>query len=444
MQSMMPSPSIIRSFNSFKQIYAATSTEKPPQTIDLESSLPQESKTNTSLFDHIFSIKGDKIRNLEWIDPYLEYIQQELELHQIELLDPVLSRLTGSNNVDDKDRVEFVGAVATALKATRSKNRTVENIIVQVCELYEVTDERVSEKEIGQAIFLMLGWLSMLFKPQVDLKALNSLQVLASSDFPRQPFPLVKRPITSVLKKLGVILPDSTKQGNEIETSELYVSNLNYSSLSSIGGVRIKWVDTLDQHLDFDPRTRTLRLFRFPSLCALSYVNGIDNCFDRMISEYYQQADLAEEYKREVLRSYRVIFGQTGRARKLFNTDERKNAQGALSTCDPLLVELCGRSIPKFPLCKLQVDLNQFRPEPMHYSKAEFFLFREKLDAIQRHISQQRPTRIQDMWRDHRDPLQWYTVWAVLAIAVISMCLSLVQAIVGICQLYFSIHCNQP
>lgn len=49
----------------------------------------------------------------------------------------------------------------------------------------------------------------------------------------------------------------------------IIASNINYYILSKVTGIRVVWVDCLSLHLEFDRRTMTLKLFRFPSFCAM-------------------------------------------------------------------------------------------------------------------------------------------------------------------------------
>lgn len=53
------------------------------------------------------------------------------------------------------------------------------------------------------------------------------------------------------------------------EHKPIIASNLNYYILSKVTGIRVVWVDYLSLHLEFDRRTMTLKLFRFPSFCAM-------------------------------------------------------------------------------------------------------------------------------------------------------------------------------
>ena len=94
-----------------------------------------------------------------------------------------------------------------------------------------------------------------------------------------------KRPIRAVMTRMGALpptmpLPKSSKIINEkpYSTSNdpeaLLSANLSYSSLKSIGSMSIEWVDSMDDHLNFDPARRVLALFRHPVFCAACFLGG--------------------------------------------------------------------------------------------------------------------------------------------------------------------------
>jgi hypothetical protein len=67
-----------------------------------------------------------------------------------------------------------------------------------------------------------------------------------------------------------------TQRSGSSSNDVLHESSLNYSSLFRIGRVRLKWVDTLTAHLAFDRSTRTLSVFRFPSYCVTNVLRKHD------------------------------------------------------------------------------------------------------------------------------------------------------------------------
>jgi hypothetical protein len=56
----------------------------------------------------------------------------------------------------------------------------------------------------------------------------------------------------------------------------IYESNLNYSTLITVGRVKLNWVDDLASHLAFDRRRRTVCVFRAPSYCVAKLLGEND------------------------------------------------------------------------------------------------------------------------------------------------------------------------
>jgi hypothetical protein len=60
--------------------------------------------------------------------------------------------------------------------------------------------------------------------------------------------------------------------GNE----DLYEASLNMRSLKLFGKVRVQWVTNMAAHLEFDPASRLLSLYQFPTLCVLRCLRNAD------------------------------------------------------------------------------------------------------------------------------------------------------------------------
>lgn len=71
---------------------------------------------------------------------------------------------------------------------------------------------------------------------------------------------------------------DGRTQGVSRETDSLYEASLNIYSLRYFGHVTIQWVDTVSEHLRFNPANRRLSMFRFPTFCALLAIHGDSVC----------------------------------------------------------------------------------------------------------------------------------------------------------------------
>lgn len=88
-----------------------------------------------------------------------------------------------------------------------------------------------------------------------------------------------KRPISAIFRNVQTAMRPAARPNSHCDCSKLarsstgaalFTSTLNYDSLQTIGKIRLKWVDHLSSHLDFDSRNRHLSVYRFPSLCALN------------------------------------------------------------------------------------------------------------------------------------------------------------------------------
>lgn len=148
-------------------------------------------------------------------------------------------------------------------------------------------------------------------------------------------------------------------------------------------------------------------------------------------------------YKREVLLSYRLIFGQNKRSRNLFHTSKAARAKDPSRVLDALLNRLCGErlgslhSLPSdlWPVSCL--DPNGRLLEHSTYSPVVHFpLLGDRLLALQEFSLRQSPSKIRDLWRDRRNPSQWYTLWAVIVIGGVSLGFQLVQIAITALQLW--------
>ena len=363
--------------------------------------------------------------------------------------------------------------MATVVKNDNNPSRSVHSILQALLTQYGTTEsslEELTRNSCWQAIFAILCWLTALVQPDATsreetFKFLESHTVLAA-----------KRPFTSLLHSSGHILPKLTDLEKESprpsgeQSSLIYVSSLNYWSLRTFGKVKLQWTDSLSAHLSFHQSNRTLYLFRFPSLCALNLEteNAMPlfkryqvflmlestraNRIDSLLLSYYinTKADepLLDRYLQEVLLSYRVLFGQSRSSRKLFLNREKARAAttSVPHVLDPLLNTLCGqckvKSIRSLPSSlwpdTCQNSNGDLLEQDVYDVGLDFRLLGDRLLALQAFNTRQRPSRIRDLWRDRRDPLQWYTFWLVLFVGGFSLLLSICQCGLGVAQVYYS------
>jgi len=164
---------------------------------------------------------------------------------------------------------------------------------------------------------------------------------------------------------------------------------------------------------------------------------------------------------REVLLTYRLLFGQSPRSRNLAKDSFAKEKSAQSNTgkyaMDPLLEELCtvplstswiSRMLSSYKPLQLSADFfpssctngqnGKFTESASYTVEHDFPVFGARLLALQEYNERQKPTRARDLWRDRRNPLQWYTFWAVIWVGSISIILGTLQLGVSIAQLYYA------
>ncbi|KAK8108172.1 uncharacterized protein PG998_010185 [Apiospora kogelbergensis] len=240
----------------------------------------------------------------------------------------------------------------------------------------------------------------------------------------------------------------------------LYEPGLTYHSLLMAGHVQIRWVDTLTAHLYFNRSTRELSVFRYPSICAariysVQNIKVLESITEKLLP--HQLTDSPDEpasiYK-EVLLTYRLLFGQSQRSRKCISQllDNATNASSAGISrrmesndhpvlADPLLRKRSGPHIKGniFPASALDVR-NELIESGSYSARDDFPVFGPRLLSLQRYNKRRQLTKITDLWRDRRNPLQWYTFWVVTIIGGFGLIVALLQLVVGFVQMAYAIH----
>ncbi|KAK0099271.1 hypothetical protein ONS95_006359 [Cadophora gregata] len=259
----------------------------------------------------------------------------------------------------------------------------------------------------------------------------------------------------------------------------LHVSSLNYGSLHAIGGVKIKWVGVLTAHLYFDRVKRELSVYQYPSFCAAKILSNqkidVVESITRIMLPSEDSFGLSEEpdsVYREILLSYRVLFGQSETSRKLmrrmlgsFKLSSGRATPGHKSRCyqgekDGFLETLCslalypGRHLSQlgfrrqpipciegrlFPISSLSAG-NELIESDTYSAKDDFPVFGSRLLTLQRYNMRRQPSKLSDVGRDKRNLVQWYTFWAVVIIGGCGLVLAALQLLVGVVQVVYAIR----
>jgi hypothetical protein len=166
----------------------------------------------------------------------------------------------------------------------------------------------------------------------------------------------------------------------------------------------------------------------------------------------------------EMLLSYRLLFAQSSKSRRivgrLLSQSSKKasthTVSGITDDADPFLSTICTTPLLShwrhfsftrqnllpgtiFPPSTLDIH-GQLQECDTYSARDDFPVFGSRLLQLQRYNMRQQPSRVRDLWRDRRNPLQWYTFWAVLWIGGVTIILAVLQLLVGIVQIYVSVR----
>ncbi|PVH79052.1 hypothetical protein DL98DRAFT_589829 [Cadophora sp. DSE1049] len=263
------------------------------------------------------------------------------------------------------------------------------------------------------------------------------------------------QPLSTMLDRFGEIIPKYSRTsfsgpGSPFPRAEemIEVSMLCFYTMHKVASISIEWVDCLSLHLEFDRQTKILKLFRFPSLCLIMCCRPERSSTNKSaLAQLFSEAsnlegsnDDAEEYFREILRSYRLIFGQNSgsyqafnKMRSKWNLDERNNA-------DPVLDTICGQSCESENSRQIWDEIEE-EDACNHYSSADFMFLGDRLLNIQRYIKSHKAHSFMSLWFDQRDSSTWWHLWAVIIgvmIGISAVFLAVVSIGLQVLQVYYT------
>ncbi|DAA75471.1 TPA_exp: Uncharacterized protein A8136_1545 [Trichophyton benhamiae CBS 112371] len=131
----------------------------------------------------------------------------------------------------------------------------------------------------------------------------------------------------------------------------------------------------------------------------------------------------------EVLLSYRLLFAQSAKSRRIFRQSFRLHSEEGYPI-DSMLPLLCTRKqLPPVDDLSLPVD------KLVYFASQDFPILQQRIEIIAKELKDKKPTSIADLIRDRRDTLQFLTFWLVLIFGGIGTLLSLIQVLLQAVQL---------
>lgn len=249
---------------------------------DLEKQLPKNvvQLLRDRISQALFGKQCEDDKTLLSSTAYLDHIQEQIHEVGEGRLEQLLRVLHASLPAADEAYLRIVADLAEILREDQRQDKTIHNLLTKLLQRYGVEEKTlVDDDRIAgwQAIFLVLCWLTMAIQPGAHAEAESFSIPLPScciSIQKPQRVDAARRSIIGLFRGFGQLLPEFDGPTAKQSSTLLYVSSLNFKALRLFGRVRIDWTNALSAHLQFHPSTRTLHVFRFPSVCAMILMAG--------------------------------------------------------------------------------------------------------------------------------------------------------------------------
>ena len=288
-----------------------------------------------------------------------------------------------------------------------------------------------------QMVFLFVGWLTALFDPLVD-RTSRTFAIVGKEEksLRRQTFcrPVIRntcveaavanQPLYRLISRFGILLPQIELDFETIESREsrdvevggqnIDTALISFQKLKETLKIRIEWVQTVNQHLEFDQQTNTLRLFRFPSLLWLLYQHKDRPLLTRLCEDNRRELSSDDESPHsrirpveviliEIIISYHLIFGRNWRSRRSIGRifDKQRKSLIENGQHDPLLESLCSKDRGCDELREIYEGLDEDETKFGPFVEAQEFPFLgRRLLKLQQVSIGQNPRSLRRLWND--------------------------------------------
>jgi hypothetical protein len=213
--------------------------------------------------------------NLQYALAISRYIQTQCTTPVTELFIPLF--FPGYRK-DQEFHERLVGLICSTGTLIRQEPATSIVDIVASLVQDEVLDARcldTLERDVSIALFYVIGWLTMVYKPDTQSSKNNfSIETYGSKCFRTTALPITqaRRPLNELVNAFGRVLPSSPgDEGHDslYRLQPVQSAMISVYVLTHIGGLSLRWVDNIGSHLELNEKTNELLLFRLPSYCKL-------------------------------------------------------------------------------------------------------------------------------------------------------------------------------
>ncbi|KAL5040754.1 hypothetical protein BDW71DRAFT_201910 [Aspergillus fruticulosus] len=395
----------------------------------------------------LFGIKSEALVNFPGIESYCDYLEHDaFQPLMSPTFDLIWDLLSCANPKKGADCWDWGLAV---LQVTQSEQPE-----ISIHDIARHLEQQGggSKKSLGQdqdktylymAIFGVLCWASLVVRPRLIFTEglVPSLTCILPQGFKSTKSSSAHRlsdrcmrPVLTTFRSFKLQhwgdQPDERAQGGSRETDCLYEASLNIYSLCYFGHVTIQWVDTISEHLRFSPAIAGCPCFAFRHSLTL---HSIAEQLDPLSPEDRDQCCVSLE--QEIILSYRLLFGQDGKSRKLAREEVRKLKNSYPNqSIDDMLLDLCERKYEYGSLWWKTYD------KVLQGYPCEIWPITCR--TLEGHLQQHDVYSARDdfprLGLRLRNPLQWYTFWAVLLFGGVANILAALQLLVALVQLQAS------
>ncbi|KAK2743844.1 hypothetical protein FQN55_007064 [Onygenales sp. PD_40] len=339
-----------------------------------------------------------------------------------------------------------------------------EEIASRVFQPFPAQTEGSPTSPRAQLVFIAVGLISLLYparlSPRNEFLQLNidpSRQGIWRTDSCPTSDPCLREPLLQLVHSFLAESEENVLEECPESNHPLRSSNVSYYALRTLADVTLEPTESVTEHLVLDVNLNRLKIFRFPSFCVLMCTPRGRMLFDSNVegerdiassSSHLQQffewhfrtsinrndnsesPRAAQTFYREILLTYRIIFGQDSHSWKKLARSPSPHFIPNLADHDPLLDNLMTMSWRKQPI------YTEIRAGPVKavYSPSDFPYFASRLQILQDFVSTQSPDNLWTLVRDRRDINRLWTIRASLVFGLGAVFLGLVQIGVGIAQ----------
>lgn len=250
-----------------------------------------------SLAESLFGIDQVQLKNWPGFHAYVNYLGERLGGAAQDWIRPAVGAVDSAANsaihpITFSECVTLISELSLVIKAAPN-NSSIDDISRRWLERSGREAPRSNSSEwraCRQAVFCVLTCITLLVQatptPQEDcfkVEFPDNDEVDNGSDH-AHPLDSARRPVCALMRSFcgsKFMLRSDTGMlgGPEYNAYQdtISVSSVNYAMLDEFGKITYEWTDLISCHLLFVPSSRVLYLFRLPTFCALSCIEGGKN-----------------------------------------------------------------------------------------------------------------------------------------------------------------------